>query len=156
MVAEPRGNPGWPEFAFCTMSTDRKRSVLMHSSSNAGGARVVASAVEAIMVASCPFLSCGNIIRPQNGRPARTSSLIPGLRFQRFSLACRVLALACQFRDAFCIGAGFTAVFLAVCGDTVASRMRTFRCCSHKNSLLSNGPSLAKALHEEAYFSPAF
>jgi hypothetical protein len=42
MDAEPMGKPGWPELAFCTMSTARKRSVLMHSSSNAGGATVAA------------------------------------------------------------------------------------------------------------------
>ncbi len=56
MAAEPRGSPGWPELAFCTMSTARKRSVLIHNSSNAGGARVVESVVEGVMVALCLFL----------------------------------------------------------------------------------------------------
>jgi hypothetical protein len=28
--AAPSGRPGWPLLAFCTMSTDRKRSVSMH------------------------------------------------------------------------------------------------------------------------------
>src|ERR1700674_5385376 len=30
MGAAPSGRPGWPLSAFCTMSTDRKRSVSMH------------------------------------------------------------------------------------------------------------------------------
>jgi hypothetical protein len=46
MAADPMGSPGWPELAFCTMSTARKRSVLMHNSSNAGGAAIVATAAE--------------------------------------------------------------------------------------------------------------
>jgi hypothetical protein len=46
MAADPIGNPGCPEFAFCTMSTARKRSVLIHNSSNAGGAIAVANAAE--------------------------------------------------------------------------------------------------------------
>ena len=49
MDAEPMGKPGWPELAFCTMSTARKRSVLMHSSSSAGGAIVGESVVEDVM-----------------------------------------------------------------------------------------------------------
>jgi hypothetical protein len=51
--AEPMGKPGWPELAFCTMSTARKRSVLMHSSSNAGGAMVVESLAEGFMECAC-------------------------------------------------------------------------------------------------------
>ncbi len=31
--AAPRGKPGWPDFAFSTASTAKKRIVLMHSSS---------------------------------------------------------------------------------------------------------------------------
>jgi hypothetical protein len=46
MAAEPIGSPGCPELAFCTMSTARKRSVLMHSSSNAGGAIAVTNVAE--------------------------------------------------------------------------------------------------------------
>jgi hypothetical protein len=46
MAADPIGRPGWPELAFCTMSTARKRSVLMHNSSNAGGPIVFASVAE--------------------------------------------------------------------------------------------------------------
>jgi hypothetical protein len=61
MAAEPRGRPGWPDFAFCTMSTARKRSVLIHISSNAGGATVVESAAEDVMVALSLFLSISNI-----------------------------------------------------------------------------------------------
>jgi hypothetical protein len=53
MAADPIGSPGWPELAFCTMSTARKRSVLMHNSSNAGGA-VVVNVAEAAM-AALPF-----------------------------------------------------------------------------------------------------
>jgi hypothetical protein len=49
MAADPIGNPGWPELAFCTMSTARKRSVLIHNSSNAGGADIVANVAEGIM-----------------------------------------------------------------------------------------------------------
>jgi hypothetical protein len=56
MAAEPRGSPGWPELAFCTMSTARKRSVLIHNSSNAGGARVVERVIECAMVALCLLL----------------------------------------------------------------------------------------------------
>jgi hypothetical protein len=48
MAADPIGSPGWPELAFCTMSTARKRSVLIHNS-NAGGADIVANVAEGIM-----------------------------------------------------------------------------------------------------------
>ncbi len=34
MAADPMGSPGWPELAFCTMSTAKKRSVLTHCSSS--------------------------------------------------------------------------------------------------------------------------
>jgi hypothetical protein len=49
MAADPIGSPGWPELAFCTMSTARKRSVLMHSSSNAGGVAIVENVAEGAM-----------------------------------------------------------------------------------------------------------
>jgi hypothetical protein len=49
MAAEPIGSPGWPELAFCTMSTAKKRSVLIHSSSNAGGAIIVTNVSEGAM-----------------------------------------------------------------------------------------------------------
>ena len=49
MAAEPRGNPGCPDLAFCTMSTARKRSVLIHNSSSSGGESVV----DGVMAALC-------------------------------------------------------------------------------------------------------
>jgi hypothetical protein len=49
------GKPGWPELAFCTMSTARKRRVLMQSSSNAGGAIVVESVADEVMEYALPF-----------------------------------------------------------------------------------------------------
>jgi hypothetical protein len=49
MAADPIGSPGWPEVAFCTMSTARKRSVLMHNSSNARGTVIVANVAEDAM-----------------------------------------------------------------------------------------------------------
>jgi hypothetical protein len=55
MDAEPIGKPGWPELAFCTMSTARNRSVLMHNSSNAGGAMVAESVAEDDMRCALPF-----------------------------------------------------------------------------------------------------
>ena len=51
MAAEPRGNPGWPELACYTTSTARKRSVLIHTSSNLGGASVFESVIECAFVA---------------------------------------------------------------------------------------------------------
>jgi hypothetical protein len=50
MAAEPKGSPGWPELAFCTMSTAKKRSVLTHNSSNAGRATV--ERVASVMIPS--------------------------------------------------------------------------------------------------------
>lgn len=38
--AASSGNPGWPLLAFCTMSTDRKRMVLMHCWSRSSAMRV--------------------------------------------------------------------------------------------------------------------
>jgi hypothetical protein len=49
MAADPIGSPGWPELAFCTMSTARNRSVLMHNSSNAGGAALLRDVAEGAM-----------------------------------------------------------------------------------------------------------
>ena len=53
------------------------------------------------------------------------------LRLQFFALASRMLALACQFGDAFGIGTGLTAIFLPACRYTIAGGMGAFRCCSH-------------------------
>ena len=64
MAAEPIGKPGWPELAFCTMSTARKRSVLMHSTSNAGGAAIVANVAEGAM--SGVYLSRVNWVEDRN------------------------------------------------------------------------------------------
>jgi hypothetical protein len=49
MAADPIGSPGWPELAFCTISTARKRSVLMHNSSSLGGAAIDARVAEGAM-----------------------------------------------------------------------------------------------------------
>jgi hypothetical protein len=49
MAADPIGSPGWPELAFCTISTARKRSVLMHNSFNLGGAAVASRIAEGAM-----------------------------------------------------------------------------------------------------------
>jgi hypothetical protein len=57
MDAEPMGKPGWPELAFCTMSTARKRRVLMQSSSNAGGAIVIETVAEGVIECASPLNS---------------------------------------------------------------------------------------------------
>lgn len=55
MDAEPRGKPGWPELAFCTISTAKKRRVLIHNSSSAGGAMLGAAVIEVVIGMRCLF-----------------------------------------------------------------------------------------------------
>jgi hypothetical protein len=59
-------------------------------------------------------------------RPVQESYLISQLRFQVFSLAVAVLALASEFRHAFCVAADFATEFFPLRGDTVARWMGTF------------------------------
>ena len=46
--------------------------------------------------------------------------------FQGFSLADKVLALACELSDVFCVAADLAAEFLPLRGDATAGRMSAF------------------------------
>ena len=59
------------------------------------------------------------------------------LRLQLFALARGMLALACQFCDTFCVGAGLTTIFLPALRHTVARRTGAFRYCCHDFSFLA-------------------
>jgi hypothetical protein len=140
MDAEPIGKPGCPELAFCTMSTARKRSVLMHNSSNEGGAMVVKSAAEVVVGCALPFNV--EMRQPRTSKSdscGHTGSTL--LDFECFPFASPVLALAGQFGSLLLIGTCFAAIFLPARYHTVASRMFTF-IRGHESSFYLNMPSL--------------
>ena len=56
------------------------------------------------------------------------------LRLQDFSLAVRVLALACEFRDALCIATNFATEFCSVRGDAIAGGTSALRRSIHEIS----------------------
>jgi hypothetical protein len=80
----------------------------MHNSSNAGEATGVDGAIEAVMVALPPARREWNPHIEQ--RRAWTSRPVNELWLQFLALTRGMLALACQFCDAFCVGAGGTTV----------------------------------------------
>src|SRR5664279_931461 len=72
MAAAPNGSPGCPLFALCTASTDRKRSVLMQSSSK--------EAVEIVVEVSGLISDFLDLV---------PSNLCASLSLQRIQLQCR-------------------------------------------------------------------
>lgn len=53
IAAAPIGNPGWPEFAFSTASTAKKRIVLIQSWSSSPGDRSVSLSLDAVTAWLC-------------------------------------------------------------------------------------------------------
>jgi len=144
MDAEPIGKPGWPELAFCTMSTARKRRVLMHNSSNAGGAMGAESVAEDDMRCSLPIIvemgwtSHGDsrlIVRRESGS-LHLEANIPDA-FRMLALARCLWTLLC-----ICIRTCCTAMLFAALGLTITTWVYALFLSRHKCSFCPNMPSL--------------
>ena len=114
----------------------------MHSSSNAGGATVIANVADGAMARfAFRFFSEGLNIAQRFESQICVESHAP-LHLEAYITALRVLASAGQFGCFLRIGTCITAVILSGRSGAFTSRVFAFLCRGHESSFYLNMPSL--------------